>query len=54
MPCGEKVHIVREKHERERKRQAEEAERRKREEETPIPVENWPVKVPAEAPNGRE
>lgn len=51
MPCGEKVHIVREKWERERKRQAEEAERRKREETQPIPVENWPTKKPAEVPH---
>ena len=44
MSCGEKVHIVREK--RERKKQLEEEERRKANQ--PIPVENWPVKVPDE------
>lgn len=53
MPCGEKLHIVREKWERRKQREQEELERR-RKELTPLPAE-WPmpkkIEKPADVPN---
>lgn len=48
MPCGEKIHIVREKWERKRKREQEEIERRQKE---AVPAPGWPMPKKIEKPS---
>ena len=50
MPCGDKIHIVREKWKREQERREQEEKRRKEETERAVPVPNWPIRAPAKTP----